>query len=343
MKKIVFIGPIANVGGPAIKNKILIKHLAERAEINVWNTYNKSLKSRIGAILKILFTNNKYIIVSVSRKGRNILYPLLLLKKKVASIHFSCIIIGGKAVESFRGKYSKHALGFADLVTVETKGLKEQMERVFNLENVYWLPNYKEIPEKKKVVYQPDKYSQEELKFIFLSSMRNLKGVKTLIKAFISTKKLGYNISLDFYGPIKKDFDKELLKQINDIDGMQYCGEVKNEAVLSVMQNYHVFVFPTEHPNEGFPAVLVEAQAAGLPIIASDINYNSEIVHDEENGYIFEHGNADQLKEIMIKCCINRDDLRFISKKNLKTAIQYDADAVITAYAEKLRLKGWPI
>ena len=56
MEEILFVGPIAHKGGPAIKNIILVEHLQNYASIKVRNTYDRSLKARLGAIFGILFT-----------------------------------------------------------------------------------------------------------------------------------------------------------------------------------------------------------------------------------------------------------------------------------------------
>lgn len=342
MEDILFVGPIAQTGGPAIKNRILVEHLQQRASIKVWNTYDKSLKARLGAISSILFTKQKYIIIAVSRKGRNLLYPFLRIKAKLFGCKYSCVVIGGQAVESFTNKSSIKALHDADIITVETEGLKAQIEQTFQLGNVYWMPNYKELNNEIKLVLD-DGFQRVVLRMIFLSSMRNLKGVKTLIEAYKKIRENGANVELDFYGPIKDDFDKSLLDVIEETEGMRYCGEAKNDEVLEIMSRYQVFVFPTEYPMEGFPAVLVEAMSVGLPVIASDINYNGEIIVDKVNGYIFPHRDATSLSEKIQYCFEHRDELKTISQRNIKTAKQYDASAVINAFADELKKAGWPV
>lgn len=340
MEGILFIGPIADIGGPAIKNKILVNHIQKKSNLSIWNTFDKSIKSRLGAIIKIFFSREKYIIVAVSHKGRNLLYPFLFLKNIVCKTHYSCIAIGGKVEDSFNNVLSEKALRRADLITVETKSIKNKMEMKYALDNVHWMPNYKEFKLNNNI---SNKYNTENTKFIFLSSMRDVKGVKTLIEAFKVVKKSGYDIQLDFYGPIKKDLTQEYLKEIENTTGMNYCGEVKNENVLTVMNTYDVFVFPTEYSGEGFPAVLVEALAVGLPVVASNMNYNGEIIKESENGFLFLKGNVADLAEKMIYCCAHKGELKKISQNNVYEARQYDSSNVIEEYCNRLRKKGWPI
>lgn len=343
MSHILFVGPVANTGGPAIKNRILLKYFENLTDIALWNTYNQSIKARLGAVFKILFSSEKYIIVAVSRKGRNLLYPFLLFRNWLNGTRFSCIVIGGQAVDSFNNNLSITAMRKADVVTVETIGQKKQMEDAFGLNNIHWMPNYKELSRNMNFNISEDKYNQEYLKIVFLSSMRNVKGVETLIKAYKKAKGIENKIVIDFYGPIKADFNKELLKIISDTEGLAYCGAVDNDYVLKTMSEYHVFAFPTEYKAEGFPAVLVEAQAVGLPVIASDINYNPEIIVDGINGLIFEHGNIDQLAEKLIFCAKNRSMLKKISMQNQKDAWNYDAELVINSYVNRLHEMGWPL
>jgi glycosyltransferase involved in cell wall biosynthesis len=341
MEDVLFIGPVADTGGPAIKNRILVNCLKNRVSLKIWNTYDKSVKARLGAFISILFAKQKYIIIAVSRKGRALLYPFLRFKARVSGCKYSVILIGGQAAESISKKSAVRALYGADVLTVETEGMKAQMEQAFKLNNVHWMPNYKEFTETIRV--SEDDFHKSALRMIFLSSMRNAKGIKTLLEAFQKSRAEGVNVELDFYGPIRKDFDLDLLRNIEKIEGAEYCGVVKNDDVLKQMARYQVFVFPTECLNEGFPAVLVEAQYVGLPIIASDISYNSEIIKDNVNGFIFPHGDADALAEKIKYCCAHRDELAEISRRNIAAAKQYDASAVINAYADELKKSGWPV
>ena len=342
MDEILFIGPIAKTGGPAIKNSILVEHLQKHVPMKIWNTYDKSIKARMGSIACILFSKQKYIIVAVSRKGRNMLYPFLLLKKKLCGCKYSCIVIGGQAVGSFKNKSSIKALHNADVVTVETEGLKAQMEASYGLKNVHWMPNYKELEDNTAVV-EPASFEQTQLKLLFLSSMRDLKGVRTLYRAFKKCKEQGLNIQLDYYGPLKDDFDQTLLTKFEKTEGVRYCGAVDNNKVLDVMSQYQVFVFPTEYPHEGFPAVLVEALSVGLPIIASDINYNSEIIKEGRNGFIFPNGDVEQLTKRISYCDKHREELKSISSRNAVEAQKYAAQSVIEDYMKVLKKVGWLI
>lgn len=339
---ILFVGPVGKGGGPSIKNDILIRYLG-RKNVRVWNTFDRSVKVRLGSIAQILFNPRQHIIVAVSYRGRNLLYPVLWIRQKLTGAHTACIVIGGNAVEHFNNKLCVKAMKGADFVTVETEGLYKEMQKAYGLTNLYLLPNYKQLTEICPP-QQPENHYRETLSFVFLSGMRNSKGVKTLLRAYQQVCAEGYDSKLYYYGPIiEDDLDPELLEEIKNTEGVEYCGVVDNTQVVETLSRHQVFVFPSEYQGEGFPAVLVEAMAAGLPVISSDINYNPELIRQGENGLLFPYGDAGALASCMKECMENRDLLEQMSQTNRKRAMDFDAATLCHRFGRKLRQKGWPI
>jgi len=342
---ILFVGPIGDLGGPAIKNKILLKYLNTNKDIKICNTHDRKLATFIKSVLVLVFAKEKQIIVAVSRNGRLVLYPILRLKKALnKSLKYSTICIGGTIVEDAL----KHpvligkALESADVVTVETQMLKEKVVDKLKLTNVFYLPNYKEIINKHEVYDSSNhrKY-QDDLKFVFLSSIRNVKGIRTMLEAFMKILNSYPKATLDIFGPIREDFDIKLFEEIKPIRNIQYKGVVDNDKVIETLKNYDVFLFPTEYSGEGFPAVLIEAYLSGLVVIASDINYNTEIVGNGINGWIFPAGNIEELVKAITKCFENSNKLIEISKTNINRSYDFDARKVIDLYSKHLKKAGW--
>ena len=46
-------------------------------------------------------------------------------------------------------------------------------------------------------------------------------------------------------------------------------------------------IFPTYYVGEGFPGTIIDAFSSGIPDIATDWRYNSEIVQNGKTGYIY--------------------------------------------------------
>jgi len=83
-------------------------------------------------------------------------------------------------------------------------------------------------------------------------------------------------------------------------ENVKVLGHRKDVPALLASSN--IFVFPSRF--EGLPGALIEAEAAGLPIICSDILNNREVVEEHKNALIFPVDNAielsKQLKELIL-------------------------------------------
>ncbi len=342
-----FIGPIGELGGPAIKNRILIKYLNSNSKFRVCNTHNRKLSNFLKTVLVLVFSKEKQIIVSVSRKGRLVLYPILWVKKLLNSkLKYATICIGGTIVEdAIKHPYIiRNALRRSDLISVETKMLKNKVEDQLALRNVYYMPNYKEINnEDLRMTRKKSQRYDSNLRFVFLSSIRNVKGVATMINAFNEIVNEYPKATLDLYGPIRDDFDNKILEDIKESININYKGVVNNNEVVEKLSGYDVFIFPTEYTGEGFPAVLIEAYLAGLVVVASDMNYNTEIVKDGINGWVFPSGDEKKLVQALNNCFNNLDKLNDISKYNSEEAQNYDAMSVIGKFRNDLIQQGWEI
>jgi glycosyltransferase involved in cell wall biosynthesis len=130
---------------------------------------------------------------------------------------------------------------------------------------------------------------------------------------------------IDFYGPIEEKVDLETHKS-------KYCGfldfQHDSEKAYSKLSEYDCMLFPTYWKGEGFPGVIIDAFVAGLPVIATDWNMNTEIIEDGVNGFIIEPKSSKALAEKMEYAMQNREELEKISENNLARAQDYHIDKI---------------
>ena len=162
-----------------------------------------------------------------------------------------------------------------------------------------------------------------------------------LLTAFRSALSSGLSASLDIYAPIKTDFNSALLEGIREDEPIAYKGVVPSNEVVSVLADYDCFVFPSEYETEGFPAVLAEAMAAGLPILASDVSYNPEIVCNGKNGWIYRSGDISALATLFSQCGKQREELVEMARNNFEECLRYDAGKVVGDFRNALLALGW--
>ncbi|MGZ8944567.1 MAG: glycosyltransferase family 4 protein [Methylococcaceae bacterium] len=120
---------------------------------------------------------------------------------------------------------------------------------------------------------------------LFVGRISEEKGIKTLLQAWstIDDKTL---LKVAGAGPLD-----DLLAGKNNIEalGLQNAAEISG-----LMQQAAFLVLPSEW-YEGFPLVLVEAFAHGLPVLASRLGSMADIIEDGETGMLFTPGDADDL------------------------------------------------
>lgn len=84
---------------------------------------------------------------------------------------------------------------------------------------------------------------------------------------------------------------KRLAEDLGLADSVDFTGLRERGEVLEFLRTATVFLYCSE--SEGLPNVLLEAQAVGVPVVASDIPANREALAPELRGYLFKHDSAE--------------------------------------------------
>lgn len=167
--------------------------------------------------------------------------------------------------------------------------------------------------------FNPEKYSQEavaslkekleilpnDFVFIFVGRLVSDKGINELIEAFKKLNQICLHSKLVLVGPLETELDPlkpQTLKEIEhnkSIISVGYQNDVRPYFSIS-----NALVFPSYR--EGFPNVVMQAGAMGLPSIVSDINGCNEIVIEKHNGLIISVKNAKAIFEAMNEMITNK-------------------------------------
>ncbi len=124
---------------------------------------------------------------------------------------------------------------------------------------------------------------------LFVGRLSPEKGLATLLGAW---ERIGGRMPLRIVGdgPLRDEVERAA----DTIEGVDYLGPREPEAVLDLMGDAAMLVFPSEW-YETFGLVLVEAFARGLPALSSDIGSQATIVEDGRTGLHFRAGDAEDL------------------------------------------------
>lgn len=126
--------------------------------------------------------------------------------------------------------------------------------------------------------------------FLYVGRLSEEKGISTLIEAF---RDKPFELFIAGDGPLKS----MVLDACKKNPGIHYLGLLDKKSVTERMQQCSALVFPSVW-YEGMPLTLIEAFAAGTPVIASDLGAMASMIRNGFNGMHFKAGSV---KELSVK------------------------------------------
>lgn len=176
--------------------------------------------------------------------------------------------------------FAIRVLRMADCVFAETRALGRELvgEGWLAEDRVVVLPNFlaggSSSPPR-----APKPFSG---KCVFFGHIKREKGIFDIIEALGDET----GASCDFYGPLLERDREAFLAAIAARENLSYRGTVEPGLVSLVAAGYDALLLPTYHESEGYPAVILEAYAAGIPVIATEWLALPEIVEDGTRGIL---------------------------------------------------------
>ena len=134
------------------------------------------------------------------------------------------------------------------------------------------------------------------IRLAFVARLDHVKGVGELLEALamLADDLPGVHLDLAGDGPGRKGYEK-LAAQLGISDRVTFHGYINQTGVAELLATADAYVLPSYA--EGVPVGLMEAQASGLPVIATQVGGVSELVIDDETGFVCRPGDRAQLAD----------------------------------------------
>ncbi len=167
-----------------------------------------------------------------------------------------------------------------------------------------------------KFVGKDRSYTSDFLNVLFIGEVNQRKGINQILQVAKHIHDQGFNFNI-----VGGGFETAPIEYSKYNDCVNFLGRVSFETLLCQLKDNHVFLFPTM--GEGFGLVLLEAMAAGLPVITTPNCAGYDIVKDGVNGFIVPVGDENAIEEKLIWMKEHPCELKCMSENAISTARMY--------------------
>jgi glycosyltransferase involved in cell wall biosynthesis len=176
------------------------------------------------------------------------------------------------------------------------------------------------------------------VRVLYLSNLEQAKGWQILLEAARHVCRQHPTIEFIFHGrPAFGLIDDDIHRTIasDHADGrIRFAGPVYDDAKWQALADADIFAFPSFH--EAFPLSILEAMAAGLPIVATDVGGVPDAFSHGDGGFIVPPQNADALADAILRLAGDPQRRLAMGSANRQ---RYLLDFTITAFGQ--RWKSW--
>ncbi len=203
--------------------------------------------------------------------------------------------------------------------------IKEKISVIHNgIENDIFLEESWHFSVQEKNKFKKELLKADKADFIIISvaALHPRKGLKYLIGAMPKVLEQAPNCKLIIagQGPQKKELHA-LIHRLGLDNKIILLGH--QDEIGKILKAGDLFVLPSI--KEAFGLVLLEAMAAGLPIVASRVGGIPEIVEDQKSGLLIENGDSFALAEKIIFLIKNAPLRQKLASEGLERVKQFDA------------------
>ena len=214
-----------------------------------------------------------------------------------------------------------------DLITINKEDFF--LAKKFPKSNIHHLPgvgiNIDEIKDTTKVNIREELLlSPEDIILLSVGEINNNKNHEVVIQALAECSKVNIHYVICGEGA-QKEYLIELSNRLKLKNNVHFLG-FRND-VTGIYKDCDLFIFPSYR--EGLSVSLMEAMANGLPVIASEIRGNSDLIFHNKGGYLFKPSDSKQLSHYIKNLVNNREKRYSFGKFNSRVVEDYSIKNVI--------------
>lgn len=316
--------------GQTVKTKIITQELKKVYSVKTVDTFNgkKRILDILFSLLKLLVQCENLIILP-AHNSLKIFVPFLIFFNKIFKRKLHYVVIGGWLSEYLKDKEKlKKSLEKFDYIYVETSIMKKSLEKQ-GFKNITVMPNCKDLKilDEEELIYNAEK----PYKLCTFSRVMQEKGIEDVIEVVRNINETSKEIiyTLDIYGQIDENYKERFQKISKEFPVyIKYKGLVPFNGSVDVLKEYFVLLFPTHFYTEGIPGTIIDAYAAGVPVISSKWESFNDVVNSQV-GFGYDFDNIEELKRILNLLKNETTKIFSMKKECLKKASKFNSKKVV--------------
>jgi glycosyltransferase involved in cell wall biosynthesis len=232
-------------------------------------------------------------------------------------------------------KDAEHTFARAEAVTTPTRRAAEFLEKYTGLSGVQAISCGIDADN-----YSPDFTERTENRILFVGRVTGEKQIDVLIQAVaLLDAELDAQVEIVGGGDQRRNLEL-LVESLGLSDRFTFTGYVTDEELRQAYSRATVFAMPSIAELQSIATM--EAMASGLPVVAANAMALPHLVHDAENGFLFEPGNAQDLADKITRVLrLAPADLAALKRESLKLIEAHDIKRTLTTFERLYR--GEPI
>jgi len=264
---------------------------------------------------------------SFYRKSVFVFLTKLLKTKVLLHIHGGEFNLFFNTGNIFQKRIISYVLDISNHIVVLSKAWLPDIQRMTKNQKLTSLSNPVNMKYYQRD-FKQDTDSSSKFEIIFLGGLIRAKGIYDLLESFPQIVKQVPNARLHLCGtgPIEKL--KMKCSQLGVENSVVFHGWVSGESKISRILNSDLLILPSY--NEGLPVSVIEAMAAGLPVVCTPVGGVPDIFVDGENGFFFTPGDQNALVERVLQLAQNPDLRLQMGRTNyVKARELFDLEKII--------------
>lgn len=226
---------------------------------------------------------------------------------------------------------ANRSFGRAERVTTPTRKAAEYLEANTSVKNVLAISCGIDAHN-----YTPNMKPRADNLIVFLGRVVEEKQIDKLIKAF-ATLDSALDARLEIVGGGDQEARlKSLAAQLGVTDRVKFTGYVDEAYLRNALTRATVFAMPSIAELQSISTM--EAMASGLPIVAADAMALPHLVHNGENGFLFEPGDvADLAEKLTMVLSMSHDEILTFKQESLKIVASHDIQRTLDTFESLYR------